>query len=233
MSCRWLPIAVLVAAVSASPAAAQGQNALVITGDALFGVDELGRVLLAVDGVPVDGVADHCFLFTATERLAGGPWSERVSNAVVVYNDAGSLSLRDSPPSHLVSLALEAVEPPGIKQPPFAEVLAAHEGIELVKLDVGEEGGALLDDMDIADLSTWPEPFWYDLLDPASGPCSDDSDCQAGGMGASSCSIGGCGPLQTQSCNVTCGLDTYACCKCLGLAQAFRPQCRCLPCFEP
>lgn len=49
---------------------------------------------------------------------------------------------------------------------------------------------------------------------PAS-PSLHADDCSSGGVGATSCSVGGCNPVGA-SCNVTCSDGYYACCHCGG-----------------
>lgn len=197
-------------------------SAEVVVGDVLVGVDELGRVLIAVDEQPLDGRADHCFLFTAGDRLAG-PWSERLTNAKVVVK-AGSLSIRSTPPFFVASLALTGREPLSPQHPPHADVFSSHDGMELSRMDAGPAGGALLDSMDVTDLHTWPESFWYDLLAPESGPCPDDSDCDAGGKSSNECSL----QIGQVSCSVTCLQDSYPCCKETSIGGV---SCRCRPCI--
>lgn len=205
----------------ASPSAAQDDSARVIVGDVLVGVDALGRVLVAVDSMPTDGLADTCFIYTASERLSG-PWSRMLSNARVVHKKEGSLSIEAAPPDFVVLLSTGGAEPPDTGHPPESEVFEVEGGLELAVMEAGPSGGAPLLSMRHDDLETWPEGFWYDLLDPASGPCPDDSDCTAGGQGTSSCSID-CGIV---GCSVTCwNQDEYSCCKCLFL------MCRCRPCI--
>ncbi len=223
-------VVLLLLALASFPAAnaAVEDSASVITGEALYGVDELGRFLVAVDSHPLDGLADTCLLFTASERVAGGPWSRR-AQVRVVHKDDGTLSLRESPPFFVVSLALSGIDPPAQGNPPQAEEFALHDGLELVALHAGPAGGAALDQMDIGHLATWPEAFWYDYHDPASAQCPSDHDCSAGGEGACACSIG-CGA--GLSCSVNCSPSScpesqFACCKCL----MFGSSCRCRQCI--
>ncbi len=195
-----------------------GEAGEVIPGDVLVGVDHLGRVLVAVDQKPSDGLVDHCFLFTSEERL-GGPWSRRVEGRVVVTVD--SLSVRS--PFVVVSVALIGTDPRPPHYPPGAEVFIDHNGLELSRIDAPPTGGAPLDGMDIEDLSTWPEAFWYDVHDPAS--CVGGGNCISGGPGSTSCSL----TLGPVSCSVTCTGDTFACCSETSTGGV---RCRCVPCSE-
>lgn len=205
----------------------------VIEGDVLVGVDDLGRVLIAADEQPLDGRTDYYFLFTDRERIGGGPWSERGFGQVLISNDSESLRLVLPTRQLWVSLAVEGREPVRGGEPPPFTVIQLQEGIELVNLDAESAEGAALDSLDVADLSTWPQSFVYDLLDPASGPCADDSTCTAGGQGSTGCSIGGC-PGTPHSCSASCGEDQFACCKCWPGSPIFGggyASCRCLPCI--
>lgn len=212
--------------LTALPLGASSDSATVLVGDALVGVDQLGRVLVAVDSVPTDGLADTCFLYTGRERLAG-PWSRQLSHAMVVHKSEGTLSVEAAPPDFVLSVAVVGAEPQVLHYTPGAEVFEDEEGLELAFMNAGPSGGASLDQMSHEDLETWPESFWYDLLDPASGPCPDDSDCTGGGNPSTGCEIT-C--LFGQQCGTTCPQDTYSCCKCLagGLGG---PSCRCRPCI--
>lgn len=197
---------------------ARADNAEVFVGDVLVGVDHLGRVLLAVDKQPLDGRVDHCFLFTATDRLEG-TWSRRIKARVIQRAD--SLSVRS--PFFVVSLALTDGAPQKIGHGPRSEVFEQYDGVEITRLNAGPEGGAQLESMVVEDLSTWPEAFWYDVHDPES--CVGGNSCISGGPGSSSCSL----TLHGVSCNVACTGNTFACC-------SETPQggvsCRCIPCEE-
>jgi len=200
---------------------AAANEAEVLVGDVLVGVDPLGRVLIAVDQLPADGLADQCFLFTSAERLEG-PWSERFDLARVTVSE-GSLTIKNAPATHAISLAVIGSDPLPLGVPPHAVSLSHHDGLELSKMRAGPLGGGSMNSMSILDLSTWPEAFWYDLLAPESGPCPDDSDCIAGGQGSTSCSL-----TISTSCSVTCTGDNYACCKETPLGGVL---CRCRPCI--
>ncbi len=209
-----------------SPLFAANDSAESLHGTVLVGVDPLGRVLVALDKVPMDGKADHCFLFTGTERIEFGAWSERGMASLVHKPDSLTISI----PSEQLHVRLSMVSSEQAPHVPGGfEELVFDEGVELARLNASVMGGALLDEMDVEILETWPEAFWYDLLDPASGPCAPDNDCQAGGQGSSACSISGCGIINTQGCSTTCEEGSYACCLCMNM-QANPARCRCRPC---
>ena len=225
-----LTIQVSVAAALAAPAA---EGALVL-GETLVGVDALGRVAVAVDTVPGDGRADHLFLYTASERLAG-PWFKRLDRAQVLFNDQGALTVIAADRSFILSVAVR--EPIRQPVPPGAEEFTDLGGYELAQLEPGGRA-PLVDDLSYADQWSWPEPLWYDFLAPESGPCQSDTDCQAGGKDSPSCSIS-CPP--GGSCSTSCGDDSYACCRCIFNDNGtpndpnddfVYQQCRCRPCVQ-
>ena len=223
MRSKW--IVALVAAAFLFPEVSRAETVRHIRGDALVGVDSLGRVLIAVDQQPADGFVDFFFLFTAPGRYAG-PWSERIKKAEIVAGERG-LVLRSTPPFFVVSLAIGPEDVQSPKHPPFAEVFEAHEGVELITVPDGSRTFALAS-VDINDLWTWPEFFAYDLLNPAS--CTNDFDCQSGGSSSPSCGIFGC-PQPPTGCSISCNYPTtFACCKC---TQAGDAMCRCRGCLQP
>lgn len=208
-------------------------------GTALAGVDELGRVLIALDEWPQDGRADHCFLYTSRERLAG-PWSRVIEDARLHYRDSG-LILESRGHAFALSLAMAESRPRPLNERRYAEVFVDREGVEWVRQDAPEGGGNILSDMTHFDLTTWPENFWYDLLDPESQSCPDFSDCINIGagvvnpLGAVSCGIQHPGPcINDGSCGpITCApqYGQFACCFCKprGLIGS-DPNCRCRGC---
>lgn len=231
MRTRQIIVAAALLFVSSASFASPPREGSMIVGQALVGVDELGRVAIAVDSVPTDGRADHCFLYTARQRLEG-PWSKRFDKVQLFYNDNGALTLLSADRSFLLRVAVrELIE---IPHPDFTERFQNVGGFELTHFG-GAGPGNRLEEMSHADISTWPGGFWYDLLAPESG-CLPDVDCQSGGVGATSCSQN-CGG-SFGSCSVTCGSDSYACCKCQFLIgdpedpsdDSVFPTCRCRPC---
>lgn len=226
---RYLTLALAVQFSAGAALAAVPAHGGMLIGETLVGVDDLGRVAVAVDTLPKDGRADHLFLYTALERLAG-PWSKRFEQAQVFFNDQGALTVIAADRSYVLSVAVrDPIEPP---HPPEIETFTDIGGPELAELSTGERG-PLLDDLTHADFWSWPEPFWYDYLAPESGPCQSDADCQSGGKLSSTCSQS-CGG-DFGSCSVSCLQDAYACCKCTLVPTeppAVYPECRCRPCVR-
>ena len=188
-----------------------------------MGVDDLGRVLVAVDEQPIDGFVDRYFLFTAEYRLTQ-PWSQRLENARLVY-ESDSLSVRSTPPDFEVLLALSGSEPRHAGHPPHIEVFIERSGLELGIFDPDPFESVLLSSLAVEDLWTWPPAFWYDVLDPESGRCFPDSDCVTGGFGEHSCSY----TVGNITCSVSCNSDYYACCQEHPLGG--QPRCRCRLCI--
>lgn len=210
-------LVILLALSTASALGSEVPLAETREGAVLVGVDALGRVLIAMDIRPTDGLADLCFLFTAESRLAG-PWSRRAEGAhAIIKHDRLTLV---APDLH-VSLALKGTpdsSPAAAAQGAFVN----HDGVELAR--VPAPGPAIsMAALRVEDLeSGWPEPFEYDILAPET---SCGLTCPSGGDGATSCSIGGCTKVPT-SCSVSCGGAFIACCNCNPWAQ-----CRCVKCL--
>lgn len=197
------------------------------SGDAVFGVDHLGRVLIAIDLKPTDGLVDRCLLFTAAERLSG-PWERRSENVQVLVK-GDSVSLRETPPFFALSLAVEDGRAQDFEVPPTAEVFSSHGGVELVSVET-DAPSVSLEAMDVFELATWPEIFWYDFHDPGSvvNSCDgSDPDCVAGGPGSTQCGISCNTEGANAGCEVSCGSGQfkYACCACEPIVF-----CRCRPC---
>lgn len=218
----WLMCFVCVLFVLLSiPAQAVPDHAEVYYGDAVAGVDELGRVMIALETTPFDGIVDQFFLFTANDRLTP-VWWEHLDDVTVVYKNK-TLLLTTTPPDFVMSLAVDGAQAPHRGTPPGAEVFQVEGGVELAALRNGVDGveGSVHDHI-WADLESWPESFWYDTLDPASD-CVQTS-CQAGGEGSRSCGVE-CGP--ENACQTGCRAGYFACCNC---PTFLRASCRCVRC---
>lgn len=220
-------------------------------GSVLAGVDELGRVLIATD-YDGDGLADICFLATSPERLEG-PWSWSISNADIKYNNA-RLRIRSTISDYAVNITHGDRDALGLNKSKFAEVfelLNARETVVQVAFPAGS--GNALSSMSHTDLYSWPENFWYDLLDPASATptcnCQEclnipqprtnltcvigdaDGECSlaAGDCGTNPMTgnpYPGCGPAQCTGPGGPPGAEFfYVCCSCI-----LGPRCRCASC---
>lgn len=202
-------------------------SATVLRGDAVVGVDSLGRVLVAVDASQSDDLVDYFALFTASDRLTG-PWSRHLEQAAIVVHGR-RLTLVSPRSSFAMSLALKGSDRPGENpQGPF-EVFLNHDGIELVQFP--GESSVRLADLTAADIhSGWPDAFYYDVLSPDT-KCPPDDDCSAGSCPSTGCGIAGCPNIPT-GCNVACSGYTYSCCKCLSGSQMYA-VCRCRVCPPP
>jgi hypothetical protein len=91
--------------------------------------------------------------------------------------------------------------------------------------------GMALAGMSHSDITTWPESFWYDGLDPKSCQNCASADCDTGGCGASNCAIGPADGCTITQCSTNCGVVTqqyFACCKCTISGN----PCRCIGCIE-
>lgn len=213
---------------SSGPAAAapQPESTSVLVGNALIGVDHLGRVLLAVDTQPTDGTVDRYVLYTGANRLAP-QWGRRLSNVVLFLSDR-RVRVLSAQSKFAAELALDGAPTLG-PYPPTFEVFADTNGGEIAH--GGSVGNVQWADLDVSQLyAGWPESFYYDSLAPET-KCND-ADCISGGQGARSCTITSCAP-GFPGCGVTCNASAgfFACCKCeVALASC---RCRyCDPVFE-
>ncbi len=231
---RCSSLIVLCSCLIAGPALGSSDSARVEFGDVVVGVDELGRVLVALDSAAdSDDKVDEFFLFTGEDRLEP-TWWEHVDDAVVTVKDR---SLKVVGPDARFVVLLTVRNPKGAsgsgngegpgQAPPGAFVFRATNGLELAMVTNSPLFGI---DHGVHDhvwdqLQSWPESFWYDYHDPASGQCVNGDDCDAGGEGANACSVT-CSVFS--GCEVSCGNpDDFACCKCF----FFFFTCRCRPCI--
>jgi hypothetical protein len=204
---------------------------------ALVGVDALGRAAVGID-TDQNGTADQLLLFTAQERL-GKTWARTFGDASV-HIRKGSLLLTSKAESFALVLAAKDASVPAV--PKWATDSVVHTaGRELSRLFAeGGQSTVQLSDLRHNDVGTWPSTFHYDLLDPGTGgqcqfgQCCDPSECIAGGMPATNCSIGNCA-ASPFSCSVggctphtTCP-GNFACCLC---TETGAPSCRCKGCTQ-
>lgn len=225
---RALLLAAIFAATllsSPSTSMAKQDSATHWRGTAVFGVDVLGRYLIAVDSTK-DGVLDYYWSFTAEEYLAG-PWFE--TSRVTIVQKARQLILRTHDGKYFVGLSMDGE--PRMKSPASATRAYVYEnGIQLL----GTDGvPRLRESFDPMDLSAWPPGIGdADMLNPGTGGviCQPHPNwfftegCDAGGPGSQdkSCGVGGCGIAPT-SCSVACSDPCFACCSCVNV-QVDPPQ---------
>lgn len=183
--------------VCASVLGADPKSVEIKHGDALVGVDALGRVLVAFDDKAkgsTDGLVDIWYLFTATERL-DGPWSKFLQDAKVTTSE-GLLTVAGSHHSFILQVHVESKPLKEIKGEKYAEVYKSLNGLELVTLP-DESSDTTMSSVDFTDIYTQPEPLWYDTLNAkySATICTPSTfaECSAegtsGGLGSP-----GCGP---------------------------------------
>lgn len=214
-------------------------------GAAMVGVDDLGRVMVALD-TNRNELADRCFIFTAEDRLEGGPWTAFIQNAHISYattkEGGASLIVKDRARQIAVGVSTIKSKLPHISDIDYGRVYSVRNGVELASVnpsDVSLEG-PLLASMDHGDLESWPESFWYDFHDPASVDC-ERTDPKCRNQDPQICrtintrTILGdtwvpC--LDDKDCTASCpSSQDYACCACKiqGFLQ-HKGWCRCKPC---
>jgi hypothetical protein len=210
-------------------------SAIHLSGEAVFGVDVLGRFAIAMDSTD-DGVLDHFWQFTAEEYLSG-PWFE-ASEVRLTYNQ-GRLVLQSLDNTFFVGLSVEG-QPP-IKAPASVANSFAHKnGVSLLATNGVKRQLASFEPMD---LKAWPAGFYdSDMLNPGTGPACGATPnwyytqgCACGGPGgASSCSIGGCSNPPT-SLTINCKAGCSACCQCVQFdpPPSNRAGCFCMGTQEP
>jgi hypothetical protein len=204
-----------VLAGSASTAGAEENSAKHWRGMAVFGVDVMGRLSIALDSNK-DGKLDRYWLFVAEQYLPG-PWFATAEAEILEKN--GLLILRTPDQRYFVGASIKGGRP--LKAPKSSAERYVHEnGIQLIGV-----GGFLRDheSFDPMDLASWPPGFEPDdVLSPGTTgtPCSPymqwyyTQGCDSGGGGATSCSVSGCSIAPT-SCSASCHALCPACCTCV------------------
>jgi hypothetical protein len=112
--------------------------------------------------------------------------------------------------------------------------VTGQDGVVLAFVVAGREPGALTTRAAIPLVGLARYPYlaglshaefvgrFSDICAPGAPMAPDCEPCDAGGIGSTQCSIG----CFTGGCSVTCGVGSYACCKCVDI------QPRCLCCRE-
>jgi hypothetical protein len=139
-------------------------------GDAVAGVDSLGRALIAVDKEPVDGFAYHYILFTAENRLAPS-WSRYLEEVQILFkNHRVTLVSRKSAFAMSLTLLKESGKREKEKPIPSAKGLETYrnrDGIELAQYYNGDDepGSVPMAGLSAEDVhSGWPPAMYDDLL---------------------------------------------------------------------
>lgn len=181
-------------------------HAEVITGRVVIETAASGDVLIAIDVrnrvASGDGMAEHVFILQRQDMLLV---EEDYPRAQVVFRDS-SLEVRPPEPQagYLFTLAdvhddvapgVERVEGFGLSRTRGRFPIASSRG-------------------DSSPLSRISAHFEEQFKDGGGG--SGGASCQAGGQGATSCSL----TCDSGPCSVSCSSGYYACCRCSGL-QAY------------
>jgi len=135
-----------------------------VRGEALIGIDALGRVLIAVDSAnKKDSHADYFFLFTAEHRLTDA-WSRRLPDAVIESRH-GSLFVSSNASKFAAHFVLIDSIPPDRDIPSGFEYFTEERGVEIVRVP-GESGpGPEMPSLTVDNINAgWPEMFGGDLL---------------------------------------------------------------------
>ncbi len=176
---------------------------VVLTGETLIKTDAYGRIAVVIDrkkaDAPPDGSADDLFLFTPEVKSDeyAGLWIRM--NSAHIRHQRGRLVVTSPDGGVLLDLSVGA----GSERASRAAIRLSK-GIELIhhRRDFG---------VDIEEVST--EGLGIAAI--GSGVDVPLGTCQAGGRGASGCSID-CGfePVSS-ACEVDCREGYYACCNCV------------------
>jgi hypothetical protein len=125
----------------------------------LVGVDELGRVLAAID-VNGDGQAERFLRFTDQTKIEA-PWSRQLRGANVTLT-RGTAVIQSQDGDTVVALAAEGAD----LQVPRSRAKSAFvypAGVEFTNVTADTRQRATLSELDYNDVHTWPVGFQSDL----------------------------------------------------------------------
>ena len=193
-----------------------------VTGDAVAWTDELGRLVLAVDGVGPDGVqdgrTDEIYLLAPSTPGTFEVGPRGMSGTIVWSQERGFVAVFDE----------RGVERWTMTTRDRDSGSQWFRGVELVRVAGPFDSSVWTTTTHDIPTVLGSEPHGG----PASSPVAHGADsCQSGGVGATSCSRR-CTTLFSvaggTSCQVSCGDGYYACCQCdVGLVA--RCICRLAP----
>jgi hypothetical protein len=163
-----------------------------------------GKLLVLVDEAtasqPSDGLVEHAFRLQGAEPLA-------YSGHATVIHTRGRLTVQIAEDTGWVfTVAGRTLPPPDPGFTAYTINGIAHQWGEAVHASPA----TLFSTFAAASCSKTTASS--SIIQPLLAPAGDCKNCEAGGLGASGCSIE-CG---RSSCEADCGPDSFACCNCTG-----------------
>lgn len=206
----------------------------VLIGDAIVAMDVEGTLVLLLDSVgpgrEMDGSADTVFALQAADASAVSlPLSVRPATVIACES---RVVLEDANGKRLLVMELSGRERNEVGT---ATQSAVAQGVGLTRTEFLPRAATLISDS--TELSSWPywvlsvslpeRDIYYPVLPPDDCPpnCGGGHLCDAGGPGASSCSVND-HPSGMPGCSVSCMAGWYACCSRPGIFTMSHCHCR-------